>query len=462
MKRIKQTLLTTTMIFGAFFAQKSNAQVGPCGFDITSVVNQPTCNKVCDGSISVAPTVNWPDFEYLWSNGSTSDMIMDLCEDEFTVTVTDDKKCSQSYTFSIIDPAPVVANCTTLTNESAPGAADGSIEASAIGGTGNYTFEWQTNPIVTGEEISGLSAGSYTVIVYDGNDCTATTTCDITTEKKEECVGFRTQTMGGWGQCHQNGSNPGTYLFANFAGAFNNGLTIGCGSRTLKLTSAQAVCEFLPSGTGPKVLPLNANIIDPGQTYSNVFAGQLVTAMINATFDATYADFASNSDFTLGELVITSGTFVDWTVDELIAEANRKIGGCASVYSPSALSNALKMVNENFTGGLVDNGFLACPDDKKKEEKLASNLLSDISVNVYPNPVNLVSNISVFSAADQKIAVEVYNVAGQKVATLFNSNVKSGEFTTVKFDSSNLNNGIYFIKTVSEGEVINQKVIVSK
>src|SRR5688500_16598105 len=51
------------------------------------------------------------------------------------------------------------------------------------------------------------------------------------------CPGFRTQTQGGWGQCHINGGNPGTYLANNFAAAFPGGVTIGC-TNTATFTSA--------------------------------------------------------------------------------------------------------------------------------------------------------------------------------------------------------------------------------
>lgn len=176
--------------------------------------------------------------------------------------------------------------------------------------------------------------------------------------QQQECTGFRTQTQGGWG-AKPNGNNPGVYLHANFAAAFPGGLTIGCGDNTLTLTSAQAVTDFLPSGSTPSLLP-SGNIADPGGSYSNVLAGQLVTAVLNAGFDAYDPNFSSN-DITTGDLVIVSGTFAGLTINQLIAEANSAIGGCSNVYALSDLNDALSAFNENYDNGTVDNGYTTCP-----------------------------------------------------------------------------------------------------
>ncbi len=81
----------------------------------------------------------------------------------------------------------------------------------------------------------------------------------LKTNAQSECTGFRTQTQGGWGAI-PNGNNPGVYVHTNFAAAFPSGLTIGCSSgNKLVLTSAQAVTDFLPSGTTPAVLLFSFN-----------------------------------------------------------------------------------------------------------------------------------------------------------------------------------------------------------
>lgn len=172
------------------------------------------------------------------------------------------------------------------------------------------------------------------------------------------CTGFRTQTQGGWG-ADAHGGNSGVYRDAHFAAAFPNGLTIGCaGGNTLKLTSAVAVNAFLPSGTTPSVLPVG-NLVDPGGNYSNVLAGQLVTAVLNVGFDLNDASFSSNTINT-GDLIYKSGTFAGKTVNQVIAIANDIIGGCSTAYGADDLNVALTSFNENYDNGTVDNGNFSC------------------------------------------------------------------------------------------------------
>ena len=49
------------------------------------------------------------------------------------------------------------------------GASDGSIDVTVTGGAGNYTYSWNNGE--TTEDISDLTAGTYTVTATDENGC---------------------------------------------------------------------------------------------------------------------------------------------------------------------------------------------------------------------------------------------------------------------------------------------------
>lgn len=430
-----------------------------CKWTVTPTVVQPTCAGQCNGSVSISLSgASGLVFTYQWSSGDSTANIFNLCEDEYILTITDDKGCSQTFTYSIEDPDSLFASCSVVNDESYPGAADGELMASATGGTSPYAFEWQTNPPVMGSNLTGLSAGTYFVIAYDANGCQASTFCVITTSKKDSCDGFRTQTQGGWGQCHQNGNNPGTYLFANFAGAFPNGLTIGC-TNTLELSSAQAVCEFLPSGKKPQALPAGT-ITDPGKSYRNVLAGQVVALALNAGFDA-YDEGFSVADDDLGDQIINSGPFSGMTVYDLLDEANDFLGGCGSGnFSASQLNAAVTAVNENYVDGNVDYGFLDCPGSKKRENmpELVSN--EEFRVNIYPNPTSSDTNLELISENDNNVNVALYSYAGQKVMDAFNGHMNAGQLMNIRIETSSLKSGIYFIRVTSESETRNFKLFI--
>lgn len=172
----------------------------------------------------------------------------------------------------------------------------------------------------------------------------------------DKCDGLRTQTQGGWG-APPNGNNPGAYLHAHFAAAFPAGLTVGC-TKTIKLTSAQAVTNFLPQGSSPKVL--TTNYVNPTNSKISVLAGQVVALKLSVVFDEYDANFGAGTDL-LKNRVIVSGVFQGWTVGQLLAEAEKKLGGCASPYSVAQLNDAVDAVNNNYVDGNTDLGYLDCP-----------------------------------------------------------------------------------------------------
>ncbi|MFM7015762.1 MAG: T9SS type A sorting domain-containing protein [Bacteroidota bacterium] len=175
----------------------------------------------------------------------------------------------------------------------------------------------------------------------------------------QSCTGYVTFTQGAYG-ANAAGNNIGNYLDAHFNAAFPNGLEIGCTNK-LKLTSANAVRNFLPQSTTPNSLPSGLLINPTSNSYKNVLAGQLVTLALNIGFDNFDQNFAPASE-SLQNLVIANGPFANWTVIDLFNEANKKIGDCsASTYSYSDFNNAINNININYDKGLSNLNFLNCP-----------------------------------------------------------------------------------------------------
>ncbi|MEI6766156.1 MAG: T9SS type A sorting domain-containing protein [Bacteroidota bacterium] len=268
-----------------------------------------------------------------------------------TVVVTDGNGCSATATITINQAAQLVVAITPQVPVCNNGTA--TITATVSGGIPPYSYT--VNGIAYNSNTFNLQSGSYTIIATDANGCTGTGTVAFT------CVNncqFTTFTQGGYGAT-PHGNNPGVYVHSNFSGAFPSGLAIGCNSK-LKLTTAQAVTDFLPSGSTPATLPAGT-LINPGGTYNNVLAGQLVAAMLSVGFDMYDPNFSPSSQ-NLGSLTISTGTFTGWTAAQLIDSANHFIGGCGSAYSASQYNAALTAFNENFDNGIVNNGYLNCPD----------------------------------------------------------------------------------------------------
>src|SRR5690606_28829357 len=116
---------------------------------------------------------------YSWSpSGGTAATASGLSAGSYTVTITDGNFCQITRTFIITQPAALSAT-TSQTDVSCNGGANGTATVAPTGGTPGYTYSWSPSG-GTAATASGLSAGSYTVTITDGNFCQITRTFIIT------------------------------------------------------------------------------------------------------------------------------------------------------------------------------------------------------------------------------------------------------------------------------------------
>jgi hypothetical protein len=79
----------------------------------------------------------------------------------------------------------------------------------------------------------------------------------------------------------------------------------------------------------------------------------------------------------------------------------------------------------------------------------------------YPNPFNPTTNISFSLPTAGDVTLEVYNIQGQKVATLVNGFKNSGSHN-ISFDASNLASGVYVYRLTSNKSVQVRKMLLIK
>ena len=132
------------------------------------------------GSISVTASGGTAPYSYSWTgpNGYTSNTEdpIGLFAGAYSLTVTDANGstggCLASLTVSLVEPAnPVVVVLDGQQNVLCFGNSDGAITTSVSGGTAPYTYGW-SGPggfVSNNEDVSGLIAGNYSLIVTDAN-----------------------------------------------------------------------------------------------------------------------------------------------------------------------------------------------------------------------------------------------------------------------------------------------------
>ncbi len=113
-----------------------------------------------------------PGYTYEWNTGANSAILTSLTGGFYELTVTDNLGCEMTTAVNLNDPIDLVLFLENVQNVDCSGASNGAILVSASGGTPTYEFEWSNGD--SGQEISGLSAGNYTVTVIDEADCITT------------------------------------------------------------------------------------------------------------------------------------------------------------------------------------------------------------------------------------------------------------------------------------------------
>ncbi|MBI2966203.1 MAG: gliding motility-associated C-terminal domain-containing protein [Bacteroidetes bacterium] len=131
---------------------------------------------LCFGGTSGTATVTidslgTPPFTYSWSTApvQTTTTATGLGAGTFYVTVTDNAGCSDVDTAIITQPSALNA-AITGTNVSCFGGSDGSADLTPSGGTGSFTYSWSSGAVT--QDISGVSANTYTITLTDANGCT--------------------------------------------------------------------------------------------------------------------------------------------------------------------------------------------------------------------------------------------------------------------------------------------------
>ena len=156
---------------------------------------------------------------------------------------------------------------------------------------------------------------------------------------------LQTVTQGGWGAA-AHGNNPGTILNAYFATNPGN-VVIGCtsaGGKTLTFTSANAIRGYLPAGGTPNVL--NASATNPTSSSSGVFGGQVLALELNVLISN-----AGKLPAGLGSYVLPTGPAAGKTVSQVLADANKALGGCglpSYVTTISGLNSIVDSINNMF------------------------------------------------------------------------------------------------------------------
>ena len=149
----------------------------PTSLSLSSTSQNVNCFGSSTGSIDISVTGGTSPYSYLWSNSITTQDLTGIVAGVYSVTVTDANGCQTSTSVTITEPTQLTTSLTQV-NVSCNGLSNGSIDLTISGGTSGYTYLWSNGQ--TTEDISGLTAGNYSVTITDANGCQITNSTTIT------------------------------------------------------------------------------------------------------------------------------------------------------------------------------------------------------------------------------------------------------------------------------------------
>jgi gliding motility-associated-like protein len=277
-----------------------------------------------NGQASVIANGAVAPISYSWSSGQQSQNISNLAPGLYTVTVNDGSGCTTTANVQVSMITGPTLTATTV--DASCNLSNGSATVTAVGGSGTYSYQWNTSPPQNTATATGLSTGTYTVNVVDGGPCPASITINIqqsgapqisSSAEPEKCLlqnGTASVTaIGGSGSySYQWNTNPpqnaatasglaaGVYQVTVSDGSCTSVISVTVPAilpPTLQLSSTAAHCYqsdgsaavIASGGTGTYTYIWNTQPVQQGQIISNVSPGSYSVTVNdgNCTVSAT-------------------------------------------------------------------------------------------------------------------------------------------------------------------------------
>ncbi|MCG8318934.1 MAG: OmpA family protein [Cytophagales bacterium] len=153
-----------------------------CAQTLTAAVKQPPllrariaktkqilCNGATNGAVSVEVAGGSKPYKFNWSNGNTSQNLLDVGAGTYTLNIEDANGCTQTLKAVINEPSKLISSLVNTKNVSCFNGTDGYVNIAVKGGVAPYQYKWSNG--ATTQDLTDIPHGNYAVGISDANGC---------------------------------------------------------------------------------------------------------------------------------------------------------------------------------------------------------------------------------------------------------------------------------------------------
>lgn len=306
------TYTVTVTDAGGCTATASGTITNPSAITSTTAGTDLTCSGAANGSATVSSVSGGTGpYTYLWSTFEATQTITGLSGGVYRVIITDAHGCQHRDSAIVNEPLPVTATL-SVTQISCNNANDGSITVVASGGTGTLTYLWTPGGQTTAT-ISNLTAGTYTVVTKDANNCSVSSSVTIVNPAplsvanvviNPRCNGANNGTI----TLIVNGGTPNySYTWSGaLAGSGQSAINVAPGSYLVTVTDSHG-CSATDSATVTAPAAIFVSGIQTNVSCNGNADGSAIVTVYGGVLPYSYQWYADSLNGALGPIT------KDWT-----------------------------------------------------------------------------------------------------------------------------------------------------
>jgi gliding motility-associated-like protein len=143
----------------------------PSPITFTPNIKLPTCNGICNGSITLNVSGASPPYQYTWTPGTSSTAtLLNACAGNYTINILDNQTCPSTLTVNL----PGIQNITvttSFTDNVCFGNCQGAASVVTVAGSTNTPINYTWSNLQNGLSATNLCNGVYTLTATDASGC---------------------------------------------------------------------------------------------------------------------------------------------------------------------------------------------------------------------------------------------------------------------------------------------------